>query len=1158
MDAKQKAVIDLVLNGQQAQTSLREVTRAATALRREINGMREADNPELYKQRVAEMNKMLAIQQKMRAEINGTATGWQKVIGQIGTITTGILGAGAVQSVLNQFSMAKTKVIEYKDELADVQKATNMTAQEAADLNEELQKMKTRTPTKELSEMAVVAGQFGVAKQEVDEFVESADKLNIALGDEFNGVEDLSKSVLTMRNIFTDVKSQKIDDDLLHIGNALNFLSGEGAATAPVMADFSSRIGGTLIPLGLSSAKVLGYAATLQELNVTAERGSTALVTIFQKMLTETETFAKVAGVPLKEYKDLIGKDINAAFLKYVAGLQKVSGNQTEFMSVLEKSKLTGAGEMEVLSKLSTNMSLLGERTDQAGKALTSTDSVLGEFAKRNYQLAQDLKTLDEAFDNLYQSQAVQDFMGGAVHKAVELLDVLPKAYQWLKDNTTVVMSFVYAIAMLNAGLIKATLASWANTTAVIANRVAYQVGFQWLVLQTTAMTAYSTIMAGVTLRIRIATAAQLLWNAVLNANPIGLVITGLSALAYAVKTYSDNTAEALRLEREKIRLQREIQLMTERHTGLLLKFNEQLENYTRLSVAERAELVKSIAMARLEVESNLARTKAKEKQLELLAAEPSLWQKLWLAIASGGNTPAMAQQFARQAAENMLAVREQFAGNIQGQEDQLKRYDEIFKRIGQYEQPTMALPGTGKSPLGEDKKSTKLTQAQKDTLELENLLADSRQRVMTANKTEYEREVAAFAEHYSEMYKLAKDDEAKINEIRTLSLLEWAQIEKRFNEKQKEQSAKDIKDAKDLAEQELVNKRQLQLQSIQGQEQANAISPDAARMAELQAENVFLLAKKALYDKYFADILKLNIDDVGKRNALAKEQKDVEADIQKELTRVIGQQVDARLQYADAADQKELASHQARKQAIEGILQETLHLMQINWTEQLDGIKTFWQKATILQKAAFIASKAYSAAEASIAYGRTLMNIWATSGSPWAAVGFTALATATYGSVLAKIASTDYTIPQFAEGGSTAMAESSKPEGWIKQPTLFNLGKRSWIGGEAGEEYVISYPMLKNPAIANLVPALEAIRMGRTYASGGSTAMDGSGSSLTMGMSDAVGRAILLQLQLGNQLTQQQIAATGELAKRKINNNYFSLKDVEAEVDHIQNVTKL
>ena len=160
MDAKQRAVIDLVLNGQQAQSSLREVTKSVTTLRREINNMREADNPELYRQRVAEMNKMLSVQQRMRAEINGTASGWSKVMGQIGTITTGILGADLVQGVMSQFSQAKTKVLEYKDSLADVSKATDMSTAEAEALNAQLQQMKTRTPTKELREMAVSAGQF--------------------------------------------------------------------------------------------------------------------------------------------------------------------------------------------------------------------------------------------------------------------------------------------------------------------------------------------------------------------------------------------------------------------------------------------------------------------------------------------------------------------------------------------------------------------------------------------------------------------------------------------------------------------------------------------------------------------------------------------------------------------------------------------------------------------------------------------------------------------------------------------------------------------------------------------------------------------------------------------------------------------------------------
>jgi hypothetical protein len=174
--------------------------------------------------------------------------------------------------------------------------------------------------------------------------------------------------------------------------------------------------------LKVTEAQVFGLSATLEELNVTAERGSTATVDIFQRMLTETETFAKVAGLSLKDYKDLIQKDIFGAFMKYLEGLQKVVPNQIEFARVLEASKLTGSGASEVLMKLASNSEMLTGKIDKAGKALQNTDSIMAEFQKRNHDLALGMKQLSEWWNGLIYSSTAQSFVEGTVSMLTTVL----------------------------------------------------------------------------------------------------------------------------------------------------------------------------------------------------------------------------------------------------------------------------------------------------------------------------------------------------------------------------------------------------------------------------------------------------------------------------------------------------------------------------------------------------------------------------------------------------------------------------------------------------------------------------------------------------------------------------------------------------------------
>ncbi|AYQ31461.1 phage tail tape measure protein [Runella sp. SP2] len=419
-----KSIIQLVVDGKGAETSVKELGGALSYVNTELRKMKANDpkRDDLIKQK----QQITAEYQKQKKEIGDIRTAWQKFKQEFATVATGVVGGNAMtfvfQQMLSYLPQVTAHSLKLKDELADVAKKTDMTDREVNKLNGSLKKMDTRTPTKELREMAGVGGQFGVAKTQIEGFVDGADKVNVALGDQFGSAEATAGAVLKLRNIFQNIKSDNIKEDMLHIGNALNVLEADGAATGAGMADFASRMGGVLIPLKVTEAQVLGLSATLEELNVTAERGSTATVDIFQRMLTETETFAKVAGIPLNDYKNLIQKDIFGAFMKYLEGLQKVVPNQIEFARVLEASKLTGSGASEVLSKLATNSDMLTEKIGKAGTALQNTDSIMAEFQKRNHSLALGLKQLSEWWNSLLYSDAAQSFVENSVKMLTSML----------------------------------------------------------------------------------------------------------------------------------------------------------------------------------------------------------------------------------------------------------------------------------------------------------------------------------------------------------------------------------------------------------------------------------------------------------------------------------------------------------------------------------------------------------------------------------------------------------------------------------------------------------------------------------------------------------------------------------------------------------------
>lgn len=288
----------------------------------------------------------------------------------------------------------------FDEGVANMGKTLNITTGEAEKLARELLNIDTRTSVENLQQIATIGGQLGISAQDIVAFTESVDKLNVALGDEFTGgAEEITSVVAGLRNVFIDLKSKNVSDDLLKIGNALNVLGAEGSATSPIMSDFASRIGGVGIPLGLSTDQVLGLSSTLQELNVNAERGGTAIGRVLKQMAQDTEGFAKFAGVPVEEFTKMVNTDLFGAFQKVVQATKNYKGNAVGLATALDALKIDGAGASEVFLKLGTNMDLLNLRTSQANKSLQETTSITDEFNKKNNTLQAKIDQLKNAFD---------------------------------------------------------------------------------------------------------------------------------------------------------------------------------------------------------------------------------------------------------------------------------------------------------------------------------------------------------------------------------------------------------------------------------------------------------------------------------------------------------------------------------------------------------------------------------------------------------------------------------------------------------------------------------------------------------------------------------------------------------------------------------------
>ena len=140
-----------------------------------------------------------------------------KTLEESGNTVTGLASKFAplttiAQHVFNVFSSASDKVAGYVSQYAEMQehvagvsKYTGMAAKDVEELNEEFKKMDTRTSRAALNDLAADAGRLGITgKKDVLDFVQAADQINIALGEDLG--DGAVKNIGKLANLFGDDK----------------------------------------------------------------------------------------------------------------------------------------------------------------------------------------------------------------------------------------------------------------------------------------------------------------------------------------------------------------------------------------------------------------------------------------------------------------------------------------------------------------------------------------------------------------------------------------------------------------------------------------------------------------------------------------------------------------------------------------------------------------------------------------------------------------------------------------------------------------------------------------------------------------------------------------------------------------------------------------
>ena len=287
---------------------------------------------------------------------------------------------------------------QMEEEMANVRKYTGLADEGVRDLNEDFKKMDTRTPREQLNQLAGSAGRLGLqSKKDIKEFVEAADMIGVALGDDLGdgAVDKIGKLAMA----FGEDEKKGLKGAMLSTGSALNELAQNSSAQAGYIVEYTARVAGFGKQLGLTQAQIMGYGAVMDENMLKDEMAATAFGNMLTKMQTDTEKFAKIAGMSVKDFTDLLNKDANQAILKLADNLKKA--DPQTMMKMLDSMGLDGSRAVGVLSTLADKIDNVRKHQARATEAYEKATSVGNEFNTMNNTVQARIDKCKKAFKEM-------------------------------------------------------------------------------------------------------------------------------------------------------------------------------------------------------------------------------------------------------------------------------------------------------------------------------------------------------------------------------------------------------------------------------------------------------------------------------------------------------------------------------------------------------------------------------------------------------------------------------------------------------------------------------------------------------------------------------------------------------------------------------------
>lgn len=414
--------------------------------------------------------------------------------------------------------------VAFESAMADVKKVVNFeTPQQVREMENDIKNLSKRIPLAldGLAQIVAAGGQLGVPREKLTEFAETAAKMSVAFS---ITADEAGQSMAKMSNVL-----QMPIDQMSKVGDVINHISNNIAATAPEIVEVNLRAGAMAKSFGLAYNEISALAGTFVSLGKTPEIAATAINMMASrlKLIPVSSGAAREAfdqlNISMAEYTEMVesgrGKD---ALMTVLEALKNVTGiKRSQIMKEMFGEQATRHlnSLVEGLDSLKSNLNLVANEADYA-------NSMHKEFTTRSATTENNLQLLKNQISVLTTNigstllptiNSVVGIFGKAASSLADFAEKHPTLIKYIGLAVTGMMSFKLATFALGYGFtfIKGGILS------VIS-------------IFTRMRTAFSLLKLGFGGLVPIIRSV----GAAIASNPIGLIITGIAVGAALIIKY--------------------------------------------------------------------------------------------------------------------------------------------------------------------------------------------------------------------------------------------------------------------------------------------------------------------------------------------------------------------------------------------------------------------------------------------------------------------------------------------------------------------------------------------------------------------------------------------------------------------------------------------